>query len=444
MLRPRIRHVAAKITLMGKRQTAREGLSRYSRRPFESLSVYNYRLYFIGQGISLSGTWLQLVAQTWLVLELTHSGTQLGILSAVQFLPILLFGAYGGVIADRFVKRRLLYFTQCAFMLLAFALAVLVLTHAVQVWMVYVIAIAFGFVQMVDSPTRQTFIMEMVGGERLTNAVSLNSIEVNVARVIGPLFAAALIAGLGIGWCFLINGLSFIAVLGCLRLMRGNELYSKPPVASARGQLMEGFRYIWRTPVLRNVLLMMALMGALTYEFQVVLPVFATNTFHGSARTFAAMMAAMGAGSLFGGLITAGRGNPSPKRLLRAALVLGLSLLFTAASPTFWVALIFLFSAGFWSIGVTALTNSTLQLNSSPEMRGRVMSLWVVAFLGSTPIGGPIIGYISERTSPRAGLMVGGLAAVFAASFGLLAVRQYRRKQVGTAAPQATATIEDI
>lgn len=385
----------------------------------------------MGQGISLSGTWLQTVAQTWLVLELTHSGTQLGILSAVQFLPILLFGAYGGVIADRFEKRRLLYFTQSALMVFAAILAALVFTRTVEVWMVYAVAVALGLVQMVDSPTRQTFIMEMVGSDRLTNAISLNSIEVNVARVAGPLLAAALIAGLGIGWCFLINAASFVAVLACLKLMRGHELLARPPVARARGQLSEGLRYVWQTPVLRNVLIMMAMIGALTYEFQVVLPVFATKTFHGGASGFAGMMTAMGAGSLLGGLVTAGRGNPSPRQLLRAALALGLALLLVAASPTYWLALAFLFAAGFWSIGVTALTNSTLQLNSSPSMRGRVMSLWVVAFLGSTPLGGPLIGFLSEHLSPRAGLATGGLAAIAAGLFGAAAVRHYRHRPAG-------------
>ena len=427
---------------MSKKQTARKGLLSYGHRSFESLATYNYRLYFIGQGISLSGTWLQMVAQTWLVLQLTHSGTQLGLLSAVQFLPILLFGAYGGVIADRFIKRRLLYFTQTTFMMLAFLLSILVFTHVIHVWMVYVIAVVLGFVQMVDSPTRQTFIMEMVGGDKLMNAVSLNSIEVNVARVVGPLIAAALIAGFGIAWCFLINAFTFVAVLICLWGMRGGELKSTPPVAKAHGQLTEGLRYIWHTPVLRNVLIMMAIIGALTYEFQVVLPVFATTTFHGNAGSFAAMMAAMGAGALVGGVITAGRGKPSPYRLLRAALALGVSLLLVAAAPWYWMALVLLFSAGFWSIGVTALTNSTLQLNSAPEMRGRVMSLWVVAFLGSTPIGGPIIGYISEHVSPRAGLVTGGLAAIAAGMFGVLIAHNYRHHDQATPAPAPHAVEE--
>lgn len=408
-------------------------LKQYGRQSFASLAVYNYRLYFIAQGISLTGTWLQTVAQTWLVLELTHSATKLGLLAALQFLPVLLFGAYGGLLADRFRKRRLLYMTQGSAMTLALIMAALVFSHSVQLWMVYLLAVGLGLVQMVDSPTRQTFIMEMVGADRITNAVSLNSIEVNLARVVGPLVAAGLIAGLGIGWCFLINGLTFVAVLVCLRLMRAHELRPSDPVAKGRGQLREGFRYVWRTPLLRNVLLMMALVGALAYEFQVVLPVLATKTFHGGAAGFAIMMAAMGAGSFIGGLVTAGRGRPSPRRLVLVTLAFGAALLLVAMAPAFWPAVGLLAVVGFCSVGFTALTNSTLQLNTSPAMRGRVMSLWVVAFIGSTPIGGPIIGWVSEHGSPRLGLAVGGLSAVAAAAFGVLALRSYRRSAANAA-----------
>lgn len=408
---------------------AAKGLKNYGRRSFSSLGVRNYRLYFIGQGISMSGTWLQTVAQSWLILELTHSGTLLGLVVAAQFLPILLFGPYGGLIADRFNKRKLLYATQSAAMLLAFALALLVATHTVQAWMVFVLASCLGFVNMVDSPTRQTFVVEMVGKDRLTNAISLNSIEVNVARIIGPIIAAGLIASVGLGWCFFVNGLSYIAVLACLKLMDGSELLARKPIAHAKGQLREGFSYIWHTPVLRNVLLMMALVGALTYEFQVVLPLLATNTFGGDAGTYAHMMAAMGIGSLFGGLITASRGNPSPRQLLGTTLALGASMIVTAIAPNITAAIVLLVIVGFFTISFTALTNTTLQLNSNPTMRGRVMALWVMAFLGTTPIGGPIIGYISEHGSPRLGLAVGGAAALAGGTFGILALRSYRRKQ---------------
>lgn len=408
---------------------AEEGLKKYGKRSFSSLYVRNYRLYFIGQGISLSGTWLQTVAQSWLVLELTHSGTLLGLVVAAQFLPVLIFGPYGGLIADRFNKRKLLYGTQSVAMVLAFTLALLVATHTVQVWMVFVLAACLGCVNMIDSPTRQTFVVEMVGKKRLTNAISLNSIEVNVARIIGPVIAAGLIASVGLGWCFLINGLSYLAVLLCLKLMDRSELQAHEPVPQAKGQLRAGFSYIWHTPVLRNVLLMMALVGALTYEFQVVLPLFATQTFGGNAGTYAHMMAAMGIGSLFGGLVTASRGNPSPRRLLGTTLALGVSMMIVAIAPSLDAAIGLLVVVGFFTISFTALTNTTLQLNSSSSMRGRVMALWVMAFLGTTPIGGPIIGYISEHGSPRIGLAVGGIAAIAGGIFGILALKSFWHMQ---------------
>ncbi len=404
-----------------------EYIKRYGQRSFSSLSIRNYRLYFVGQSISLSGTWLQSVAQTWLVLKLTHSGTLLGALVAVQTLPILLFGSYGGLVADRFNKRKLLYCTQSAAMTLAFIMALLVATHTVQVWMVFVMAALLGTVNLVDNPTRQTFVMEMVGGESLTNAISLNSVLVNLARVIGPLIAAFLIASVGLGWCFFVNGLSYIAVLNCLRLMDPTKLFTHHPVKQKAGQLREGFRYVWHTPVLRNTLIMMAIVGALTYEFQVVLPLFATRSFHGDASTYGLMMAAMGIGSLAGGIFTAGRGKPSSSRLLATTVGFGVTMLLTALMPDKALALLTLVFVGFASIGFNAMTNSTLQLNSSPEMRGRVMSLWTVCFLGSTPIGGPIIGFISEKSSPRVGLAVGGVAALVAWFFGLSVVRNRRK-----------------
>lgn len=411
------------------KEKAEQGLKSYGKRSFSSLNVRNYRLYFIGQAVSLSGTWLQFVAQTWLILQLTHSGTYLGLLVGAQFLPILLLGPYGGLIADRFNKRRLLYITQSIAMSLAFILFLLVATHTVQAWMVFVLASCLGLVNTVDSPTRQTFVIEMVGKEKLTNAISLNSIEVNLARIIGPVIAAALIAGVGLAWCFLINSASYLAVLACLKLMDNSKLYSQIPVARSKGQLRAGFSYIWSTPMLRNVLLMMVLVGALTYEFQVVLPLFATHTFNGNASTYAWMMAAMGIGSLLGGLVTAGRGNPSPGRLLSVTMALGLVMIVTAISPSLTFALLMLAAVGFFTISFTALTNTTLQLNSSAEMRGLVMALWVMAFLGSTPIGGPIIGYISEHASPRLGLAIGGFAALLSGTFGILALKDYRQKR---------------
>lgn len=412
--------------LTGKAAT---GLGNYGRRSFASLSVYNYRIYFVGQGISLTGAWLQAIAQSWLALKLTHSGTQLGILTAMQYLPILFFGAYGGVIVDRFDKRKILYITQTAFMLSAFILALLVGTGVIQLWMLYILAISLGLIQMVDNPTRQTFLIEMVGEEKLTNAISLNSVMFNFTRILGPLIAGVLIAKTGLTWCFTLNGISFIGVFACLIMMRRDELFTRPLKKQLlKGQLAAGLKYVWRTPILRHLLLMMLVIGTLTYEYQVTIPLFATKTFHENASGFAALMAAMGIGSMFGGLYTAGRKKESPLQVLYAAILFGLAMLGSAVAPSFTIALAAFVALGFCATTFTSLANSSLQLNSDPEMRGRVMSLWTIAFMGSTPIGGPVIGYICQQSNPRWGLAVGGLAALGAGLFGWFAVQSYWHK----------------
>lgn len=406
-----------------------EKIKGYTRSTFASLSVRNYRLYFSGQGISLAGTWLQTIGQTWLMYKLTGSGTYIGLLTAVQFLPILLLGPLGGLVADSFPKRRILYVTQTTAMLLALVLSLLVLSGAVQVWMVFVMALLLGMVQVVDTPTRQTFIMEMVGRERLTNAITLNSIEVNMARVVGPAIAGVLIAGIGIGYCFLANAVSYLAVLLCLFLMNARDL--QPAMVTSmrkRGQLREGFRYVRGNVPVRNILLMMAVIGTLSYEFQVVLPVLASKTFHADAGVYSLFMGTMGFGAVIGGIITANRKNPTPRTIAVAAAGFGVAMLLAAVAPTVWLAAVLLVAVGITSISFTSIANSTLQLSTAPAMRGRVMSLWTMAFLGSTPIGGPIIGYISEHTSPRVGLTVGGVAALAAGIFALAVVRRPHRR----------------
>jgi len=388
------------------------------KRTFVSLKIRNYRLYFFGQAVSLSGTWMQTIAQSWLVLKLTGSGTALGLITALQFLPILLFGAWGGVIADRFSKRRILFITQSVSGMLALILGVLVATDTVQLWMVGALAFGLGLVNAVDNPTRQTFILEMVEKDHFPNAVSLNATQVNLARVAGPAIGGVLIATIGLAWCFAVNAISYIAVLAALWLMRPEELFPAPRQSVGGGRLREGFRYVGRTPLLRDTLLMMALIGTLSYEFVVILPLLAEFTFHQGAGGYAGLMSAMGAGSAVGGLYTAHRRRRSPAMLVNAALLFGVVMLAVAASPTFPLALAAMALVGFFSINFLSLGNVLLQLESAPEMRGRVMALWAVAFLGSTPIGGPIIGWIGEYAGPRWGLAVGGIAAIAAAGFG--------------------------
>ena len=272
------------------------------RRTFSSLTIYNFRLYFFGQGLSLCGTWIQTVSLSLLVLKLTHSGTQLGLVVAAQFLPVLLFGVYGGLIADRFNKRHVLYFTQSLQGILALTLGLLVVTNTVQVWMVYVLASGLGLATLIDNPSRQSFVSEMVGSDRLKNAITLNSTMVNGARIIGPSIAAVLIATIGIGFCFLVNAASYIAVLIALFAMHTSELFPTTPAKRASGQIRAGLRYAWQTPSLKSTLLMMLIIGTFAYEFPVILPLFATVTLHGNATTYSLMTVAMGVGAIGGGL----------------------------------------------------------------------------------------------------------------------------------------------
>jgi MFS family permease len=395
------------------------------RRTFASFHVRNFKLYFIGQGLSLCGTWMQTIALTWLVLKLTHSGTQLGLVTAAQFLPILLFGVWGGVLADRLPKRRVLYVTQSLSGILALLLAILVATGDVRLWMVYVIASAFGLVLSIDNPSRQSFVVEMVGSDLLKNAVTLNSTVVNAARVIGPSIAGVLIATVGIAACFFVNAGSFIAVLIALRLMHEKELFPAKRTLRAAGQIRAGLRYAWRVPTLRATLLMMVIIGTFAYEFPVILPLFSTITLHGNAATYSALTAAMGVGAVIGGLYVASRNRVREKQLIFTALLFGLSILLAAIMPNIVTSFIVFMVVGALSVAFISIGNTTLQLTSEPTMRGRVMALWSIAFQGTTPIGGPLIGAIADHANPRIGLMVGGVSALIASGLGLLISRQH-------------------
>lgn len=398
------------------------------RRTFSSFAVHNFRLYFLGQGISLCGTWMQTIALAWLVLQLTHSGTQLGLVTAAQFLPILLFGVWGGVIADHFDKRKVLYFTQTMLGILALTLGLLVVHHVVQLWMVYVIAACMGLTTVIDNPSRQTFVVEMVGPDRLKNAISLNSTIVNLARIIGPSFAAIIIATVGVGDCFLINAASYVAVLIALTSMRKGELHPTPLAPNdERGGVVDGLKYVWNEPRMRSTLIMMVIIGTFTYEFPVIMPLFATITMHGSASTLSALYSAMGLGAVFGGLYTAGKKNVNPQQLVSVAVLFGLSMMFISIAPGLTSVLVLTVLMGAFSIIFIALGNTTLQLTSQPQMRGRVMSLWSMAFQGTTPIGGPIIGAIADHSNPRVGILVGGIAALVAAIVGTFAAHSAKR-----------------
>jgi MFS family permease len=383
---------------------------------FRSLHVRNYRLYFVAQLISVSGTWMQTIAQAWLVLHLTGSGVDLGIVTGLQFLPMLLFGPVGGLVADRVDKRHLLYFTQAAGGILALTLGLLDATHVVELWQVYLLATLLGVVTLFDNPARQTFVMEMVGREDLPNAVSLNTVVMNASRVVGPAIGGLVIILVGLEACFFVNAASYIAVLVGLSLMRPSELYRTEPVVRAKGQIRDGFRYVWQRPPLRNTLLAMAVIGIFAYNFQVTLALLASTTFHGGAGTYSLLTSCMGVGAVVGGLAAAHRARPTPKLLHGLALVFGVLLGAVAFAPTLVVAAVAIVFMGAASIGFIATANATLQLRADPAMRGRVMALYAMAFLGSTPIGAPLVGAIAQWTNPRISMAVGSAATLLAAA----------------------------
>ena len=393
------------------------------RRSFDSLSVPNYRRYFAGQLVSVSGNWMQMVAEVWLMLTLTGSGVAVGMTTALQFLPILLFGAWGGVLADRFSKRRLLMVTQALMALPALALFAIVSAGTVEPWMVLALVFVRGTINAVDNPTRQAFAIEMVGPERLVNAVSLNSVLIHASRLFGPALAALIIAFAGVGPCFALNVLTFAAMVFALWRMDPAELREPPGAVRERGAVRAGLRYVRRTPALAVPLALMALVGTFGLNFHVVLPLLARFSFEGDASAYASLVAAMGVGSVIGALLTGARGRADARLIAGAALAFGVLALLAAAMPSLALEIPVLALIGAAAVSFAAAINSTLQLAVEPEMRGRVMALYSIVFLGSTPIGGPLAGWLSEAYDPRVALLLAagaGLSAAWAARFYLV------------------------
>lgn len=388
------------------------------KRAFAALRYRNFRLYVVSQVISFSGTWMQSIAMSWLVLELTGSGTALGTVLAMQFVPMLLLGPTGGMIADRVDVRRLLITTQSAAAVLALVLGVLTISGTVELWMVYVLAAGLGSVTALDNPARQTFVLEMVGRDDLANAVTLQSVVVNTARALGPAIGGVLIVTLGVGQCFIVNAVSYIAVIVALCSMRPDELVPSPRVPRASGQLRAGFSHVRYEPTLRTVLAMALVVGMFTMEFNVSLPLLADRTFHSGSTGLAIMTALMGVGGCVGGLAIAARGSSTPRRLIVMAGAFGVSMTVLAIAPTALFAYLVIPIVGAAMIGTLTSTNVLLQLNARPEMRGRVMALFSVAVIGSTPIGGPIIGWVGDHFGGRASIIVGAVAAMLAAVYG--------------------------
>ena len=411
-----------------------------------SLRQRNYRLFFFGQLVSVAGTWMQSVAQSFLVLDLTHSGTQLGLTSAARFLPMFLFGPIGGVFADRMDRKRVLYLTQSLSGLLAAVFAVTVATHSIRLWVVYLLAIALGFVNVFDNPARQSFISEMVSAQDLPNAVTLNSVAMNMARVFGAALGGVIAAAIGLALCFACNALSFAAVLVSLAAMRTSELFPAKRITRQKRQVRQGLRYVRSTPELLIPLVMIAVIGTLAWEFQVTLPLMASKVFHGGAASYGVMASVMGGGAVVGGLISAARSRPRTRALCLAAVGWGIAILAAAAAPSMALELTALVFVGYGSITFNSLAKTTLQLAAKPEMRGRVMALWALAWLGSTPVGGPIVGWVGQETGARWALVIGGVAALACGVLALPALTKIDRRATAQAppAPPARALADQV
>ncbi len=391
---------------------------------FSSLKVRNYRLFFIGQVVSNTGTWMQRIAQDWLVLSLTGSSAAVGITTALQFLPMLLFGLYGGVLVDRLPKRPALLVTQSAMALSGLALAALTLTGQVQVWHVYLAAFFVGLATVVDNPARQSFVAEMVGPDQLHNAVSLNSANFQSARLVGPAVAGLMITGVGTGWAFLANGLSFAAPIAGLLMMRARELHPVKRTPRGKGQLREGLQYVAGRPELIWSVVLVGFIGTFGFNFPVWLSAFADNVFHVGAGGYSLLNTLMALGSLGGALLAARRGSARMRLLILAALTFGALEIVASLAPSYWLFALLMVPIGIFGLTVNVTANTTVQMATDPAMRGRVMSLFMMVFMGGTPLGAPVIGWITDTYGARVGFALGGVvSAVAAGVIGLVLAR---------------------
>ncbi|MFF5208015.1 MFS transporter [Streptosporangium sp. NPDC000396] len=397
---------------------------------FRSLRNHNYRLFAIGGVVSNVGGWMQRTAQDWLVLDLTHgSAAALGLTTALQFLPLLLFGLWGGMLADRYPKRPLLIVAQSLMGVLALTMGVLTVTGAAQAWHVYVMAFVLGLIACVEVPTRQSFVVEMVGRHDLANAIALNASSFNLARVVGPALAGVLIYALdGTGPIFLINALSFLAVLGGLALMRASELTTPDPVPRAKGQLREGLRYVLERPDLLLPILLIAFVSMFAQSFSMSIVLMARHVFGAGASSFGVASSMFAVGALGGALMAARRVRPSRKLLIGGAASFGLLQIATGLAPWYPLYLLFLIPAGVALISVNTAANTSVQLASSPEMRGRVMGIYVLVFTGGAPVGAPLLGWISELGGPRVGVVMGGALTLVGVGAAIMLTRLVGRR----------------
>ncbi len=416
-----------------------------TRDTFRSFRVRNFRLFFGGQLISQVGNWLTLVAQTLLVLTLTHSGIALGLLAAAQFGPVLLLGPWAGLVADRSDKRRLLLTVQAIAMVQSFALAVLAFSGHPPVWSIYLVAVVGGVTIAFDNPARRAFVVEMVPEADVQNAVSLNSALMTSSRVVGPALAGLLVVTVGFGWCFLSDGLSYVAVLVALGMMRTSELRPAPVTQKAKRQIREGLRYVRGVPELWMPLVMMGVVGTLSYNFQTVFPLFATRDLHGDGTTFTILFSVVSVGALVGALRTARHTSTSVRSVALASLGYGAAMTLMVFVPNQWFAYGVGLLLGVSSISFLVASTAIVQMAAAPEMRGRVLALQAMLFLGSTPIGGPIVGWVSEQFGARYAIALGAIAALGAGAWGYLSGRAlHRAATAGPPEPLATECVETI
>jgi MFS family permease len=385
------------------------------RRTFGSLGTRNYRLFFFGQMVPYAGEWMQIMAEAWLLLRLTHNGAAVGGTFAFRFAPVLLFGLWGGVIADRFDRRRLLIATQTLAGVLAIALWLLVLTDSASIWSVYAIAFGLGLVTVVDHPAHNAFVEEMVGPDQMPNAVALNGAVQNSARIVGPASAALLIAQFGVAWVFFTNAVSFIAVVASLLMMRRAELLPyhrsvEPP------RVKEGLRYAWGIREMRPTIIVLGVVGTLVWNFPTFTTLLADRTFHRGAGVAGLLMAVLGVGTVIGSLTAAHRGRTSARTVLLSGVALGSAMLVTATAPHKALLVAALVPTGALAVFFGSVANSHMQSLSLPSFRGRVMSMYSMLGLGSTVIGGPLVGWISQTWSPRVGIGVAGVATTATAT----------------------------
>ncbi len=407
---------------------------------FASLRVRNFRLFFCGQFVSVIGNWMQQVALPVLVLDrLDRGGTTLGIVTAMPYAPVLPLGVFGGIIADRFDKRILVMITQTAFFLVVGLLGLLVVTGHLTLWIVIVLAGAQGAINAFDNPARQTFVHDMVGGELLTNAVGLNMLAMNTGRVLGPAIAGGLLLVSDVGVLFVVNALTFLAAVAALAAMRPDELHPAEPIAREKGQIRAGFRYARHHPTIRTALGMLVLVGCLSYNFPVFLPLLAKVTFHLPEQRYGTFFSVMGVGAMAFALVKRTTAPPTPQRLVLATAGLGASLLLIALSPNEYVVYAALPFLGAGSINFLVLMNATLQLASVDHMRGRVMALYTMGLLGTTPFGSLLVGWVGEAFGPRRATLLGALGALIPATGGWLVFRARARTVDGAAAARSTA-----